>query len=200
MDKILGVALALAFVIITFLWLIFMPTPKCFFSMEQFSYQFSCLARPENYSKIQQEIDISQYDENGQQIIYTDGMPTEHAERYPYLYESLRTLPKVKKAFLQRVPKKFNTTQKRKGLHPYSNNTIRCVLPLITPSTRKSSIWVDGESKFFVESEWLFYDDSRNSTVCNKHKRQDLHLLVVDIMRPHSIPKGIAVDTESTLF
>ena len=200
MPSIFVIGLALALIVTTFLLLIFMPTPNCFFSMDKISYQFSYLTRKEQFEKIKNTLDITKYDIDNRQMLYENGMPTEIAENYVEVYDMLRTLPNVERAFFQSVDKKTTDLEKRKGSAHYANNTIRCVLPIILPALRKTSIWVDGESKFFNEGEWLFYDDSRDSVVCNKHKRNNLHLLVVDIIRPNDIPQGIATKIHTTLF
>ena len=88
----------------------------------------------------------------------------------------------------------------RQGCKDFANVTLRCVLPLKIAAAQKSGIWVDGESKFYDDGQWIIYDDSRKNTYYNKHKRKDTHLLVVDVDRPANLPQGISVNTNKSLF
>lgn len=188
-----------ALIAITFLLLIFMPTPNCFFSFDEIDNSMLVFCVEPVFEKLVKEIDGATYDNNGVRMLYQNGQLHDNMEAHPELYELLRTIPDIERAFLKHVTKKTKSV-KRKGSANISNKSLRCVLPIDIPAAKKSGIWVDGEKKFFRDMEWVIYDNSREHSYYNKHKRLDLYILVVDVARPNSIPMGIASCDHDVLF
>jgi len=156
-------------------------------------------SKEETFEELVNEIEKVHYDANGIRMLYQNNELHENMNTHPKLYELLRTVPDVERVFLKHVTKKTKS-QKRQGSANTANNTLRCVLPIDIPAAKKSGMWVDGEKRFYRDRDWVIYDDSRESSYYNKHKRLDLYLLVVDIARPESIPMGIATDDHDILF
>jgi hypothetical protein len=199
MDKLIAGCIILVLVIITFLLLIFMPTPNCYFSFDEIGHEFAKFSTEENFQSLVTEIENSIYDKNNIRMLYQNGMLHENFVDHPKLYSLIRTVPNVERVFLKKVTKKSHS-DKRKGSANTSNNTFRCVLPIDIPGAKKSGMWLDGESRLYRDMDWIIYDDSRTSTYYNNHKRCDLYLLVVDVTRPSNIPMGIAITNHNILF
>jgi hypothetical protein len=188
--------------IITFILIIFLPTPLSFFTIDDISHFLMLLEDDDNFLKITEELEkeFSEMNKTNCTKILFDGVNICVDEnKMPMLFKCLRSIPDVEKVFLQYIPKKINMKH-RKGSADYCNNKLRCVLPIKIPGAKKSGIWNDGETKFFVDGEWIIYDDSRENSIFNKHKRSTVYLLVVDVKRPHKIPLGIAVENHDELF
>lgn len=197
MDYLFVGSVVVALIAITFLLLIFMPTPNCFFSFESIGESMDEL-NSDTFKKIVEEVHTT-YDNNGVRMLYQNGQLHKNMESHPVLYDMLLTVPHLERAFLKHITKKTKSP-KQKGSANTSNKSLRCILPIDIPAAKKSGIWVDGEKKFFSDGIWVIYDNSRESSYYNKHKRLDLYILVVDVSRPVSIPMGIAVDDHDVLF
>ena len=201
-DKVTVIGVIIVLTLITIMLMIFMPNATCFYSEEEIGYEFGSIAKKEIFEYVSDKIDKTGFDSNGTQVLYQNGQPQPAAYKHEYLYETLNCIHGIQTAFLQEIPKK--TTKKKQKYHqgsaPYANETIRCVLPMDVSGPKRSGIWVDGQQKFFNEGEWVFYDNSKISQVYNKHKRNSSYILVVDVTRPPSIPKGASSVTDSGLF
>lgn len=191
-DYIIIIAVVIVLVIVTFLLLIFMPRPKCYFDTNDICKELLLLSKEEQFKKIKEELSTLEGDHIE---IYKNNLTSNISTSIPETYELLRSIPNVRQVFLTKLDKKTEV-DKHKGSesHVFTNNTIRCVLPIKIPGAKKSGIWVDGETKIFTEGEWTVYDNSREHSMFNKHKRLPLYLLVVDIDRSDHIPIGIATE------
>jgi hypothetical protein len=198
-DYLLITGVVIALIVITFLLLIFMPTPNCYYSFDEIGDDLAKLSKEETFNDLVKEIDGIEYDANGIRMMYQDGVLHANMNSHPKLYELLRTVPDVKRVFLKHIKKK-EKSQKRKGSSKFANLHLRCVLPIDISGAKKSGMWVDGETRFYHDRDWTIYDDSRENSYYNKHKRLDVYLLVVDIDRPKSIPIGISTEENDTIF
>lgn len=203
MDWILITGVVIALVIITFMLLIFLPRPKQFFHIEDIDNSLKHFENEKLFKIIEQELFTGENPnftaDEGLFIVYKDGQLCIDETRFPYLYLSLRALPDVQTVFLAHIPPKINM-QKRKGSSGYANNKIRCVMPIRISGAKKSGIWNDGETKLFMDREWVIYDDTHENSMFNKHRRLSTWLLVVDIQRPAKLPAGIATTVHDNLF
>lgn len=204
------VAIVILLIIVTFLLLIFMPKPKCYFDVSEICKELLLLSKDEYFKKIQEEVEkkcIDMGDLEDQKnpvkskIVYKNNQVCETVNDIPETYELLRTVPNIRQISIIVINKKAELP-KCKGSESaqFSNQTLRCILPIKISAAKRCGIWVDGETKFFSEGEWIMYDNSREHSVHNKHKRLPVYLLVVDIDRPNHIPIGIAVDDNKQLI
>jgi hypothetical protein len=198
-DYLLITGVVIALIAITFLLLIFMPTPNCYYSFDEIGDDLAKFSNEETFNELVKEIDGIDYDANGIRMLYQDGVLHANMNIHPKLYELLRTVPDVKRVFLKQIEKK-EKSHKRKGSSKFANTHLRCILPIDISGTKKSGMWVDGETRFYRDRDWIIYDDSRENSYYNKHKRLDVYLLVVDIDRPELIPIGISTEENATIF
>lgn len=175
MDWIYTVASVLAFIIIIFILVIFMPKPKVFFDVyidgtKNFEYK---------HDVIKKEItDVK----NEAPVIPIFGNGTIYETKYPETYELLRSLPFVRYAGIINIKPKFEQVRQY-GLNTNANNTVRYFYTISHSATQKSGIWVDGAKKFFYEKEWIVADISREHSLFNKNKKSYTTVLFIDIDR-----------------
>jgi hypothetical protein len=194
---ILGIVLSL--IVVTFLLLIFMPTPKCYFDFDDIGNELAKFTEETYFDKILSECGDINYDNNNVCMLYQNNKLHCNMSSHPQLYNLLKTVPDIERVFFKQITPTTETPKKR-GSTNISNHTLRCVLPIHQPTANKSSMWLDGESRFYSSKKWIIYDDSRESSMHNKHKNKSLDLLVVDITRPIKIPVGISNITHSDVF
>ena len=72
----------------------------------------------------------------------------------------------------------------------FSNTTLRVVFPLAVSRAQKAGVWVDGQKKIFVPGTPFLYDHSRVNSYYNTSRYGPAQLLLIDIVRPESIPVG----------
>ncbi len=96
-----------------------------------------------------------------------------------------------------KVPTRTNIA-KIKGTE-IDNNRIRCVFPLIISGYNTTGVYCEGIKKMCVDNEWIFYDNTRDHCIFNTNKHQMSYLLIVDVIRPSNIPKGIILSEENKL-
>jgi len=200
MNWLVITAIIIVLIVITFLLLIFMPKPHCYFSFDDIGDELKELTQDDNFEIIQKNLSasISNYD-NDIIMLYDNGKINDNFNTHLKLYELMEKVPNVKRIFFKRIKKKTKKQIKRRGLASFANNTLRCVLPIKISAYKKTGMWLDGESKFYKNKEMIIYDDSRENSYYNKHKN-DTHLLVIDIERPNSIPKGISLEKANVIF
>lgn len=202
-DYLIASGIFIAFVITTFLLLIFMPKPKSYFDVEKVRPELMALVDEKNNKYMLDELfkdgNSPIYDKNNISLIYDGEKMRYNIDDIPITYSLLRSVPDIRCVFMAKIDKKLKTSQ-HKGSAEYSNNTLRCIIPLKISAAKKSGIWNDGETKFFLEREIIIHDDSRPHSVFNKHKRKETHLLVIDFVRPVKFPTGIATEKHNILF
>jgi len=201
-DYFLAGGIAFAFIIVTFLLLIFMPKPKSYFDIDDVAPELNILTQDEYFTSIKNELTewVTNTEENSNlHIIHYANDTLVDSQLIPNTFDILQTIPDIASVFVAKVNKKTEITQ-RKGSADYANNTLRCILPISISGEKKSGIWNDGETKLFVEKELIIHDDSRPNSVFNKHKRKDTILLIIDVERPSRYPAGIALENHDVLF
>jgi len=182
-------------VILTFMLLVLLPGPKCYFDVEEFSELKKI--ESDEYLKIFKEELIPLSDQVSN--IYVDGLLLKLPDEYPKSYELFRSIPFIEQILLYKLNAKTDMP-KQKGSADLANHTLRAVMPLKISGTQKSGIWVDGTIKFYTEGKWIIYDNSREHSMFNKHKRFETYLLIIDIKRPKHIPVGIATENHDIII
>lgn len=195
------IAIVIVLIIITILLVIFLPKPLCYFDIGIVNPVLQELTKySDNYETIYNEINIEGINyENDINIIYNNKDYFIDKDRIPFLNKCINKIKDIKRVFLYVV----NSKQKNPemcGDKDISNKFIRCLLPLKIPQAKKSGIWVDGETKLFVEKEWVVYDHSKINSIYNNHKSKKLYLLVFDLDRPENIPEGVSKVNTGTIF
>lgn len=181
----------LAFIIVTILLMIFMPRPKCYFDLDLCS-ELKNINNEINLDKVTEELNKVEVDKKTNIAMIYDNYKVEHdVSSMLTTYELLRTIPSVKRVFVAEIPTKWEAIH-QKGSSRFTNDTLRCMLPISISGKHRTILWVDGENKFLEEGEWVIYDNSRESSLYNKHKRKKTKVLIIDIERPKNIPRGIA--------
>lgn len=200
MKNYLAVGLVVVLVIIiTFIILIFMPSPKCFFIQDKTYPQLNTLIDPLNFNNILEECKKIDYKGASLYKLYHKNVVHDNMLKLPALFNLIKDIPEIHNVFIKRIAKKIKTPVKR-GSANLSNKTLRCALPLVISGAKKSGIWVDGETRFYMDQEWVVYDNSKESYVFNEHKRKETVLLVIDITRSDALTPGTAIETHDDLF
>lgn len=202
-NYLISTCIVIAFVVVTILMLIIMPKAKCYFDMgdidKETKIAMKTLTQEPHFNDLLEEANKAIYNEAGVCNLY-DNEAIYETKQFPRTWNLLLSVPDVCCAFFATIKNNTKHTKKRIGSSQTANSTIRCVLPLKIPGTRKSGTWVDGETKFYTDGEWLMYDDSRENSYFNEHRRGDVVLLVVDINRPHKFPIGISAKKHHNIF
>jgi len=182
-----AISIVVLLIAISLLLLIFLPKPKVYFSPEDI---FKELNNLQSYSlTIKEELkNIHDNDYTNDKLIMYD--KTLNYSIPSKTLEVLRSIPNIERVFLKKFPKKFKEDDVM-GNALHSNKSLRCILPITIPASKKSGLWVNGETKFF-EDNLIIYDNSNINSIFNKHKRKGLYLLFIDIVRPENIPLGIS--------
>ena len=175
MNWIFTVATVLAFIIVVFILLIFMPKPKVFFDIY--------IEGTENFNKQHAQIEKEVKDVGDvSPVIPIFGNGAIVDTRFPVIYELLRSLPFVRYAGLINIKPKFEQVRQY-GWDINSNNTIRYYYAITHSAAQKSGIWIDGQKKFFYSNEWIVGDISREHSLFNKNKKESTVVLFIDVDR-----------------
>jgi hypothetical protein len=175
MNWIVTIATVLAFIIVGFILLVFMPKPKVFFD----PYIGEIKHFPLEHDQLKKEIeDIA--DQSPVIPIFGNGIV--FSDKYPILYGLTRSLPYVRYVGIINIKPKFEQV-KQYGWARNADNTIRHFYTISHSAAQKSGIWVDGAKKFFYEKEWVIADMSREHSLFNKNKNSNTVLVFVDIDR-----------------
>jgi hypothetical protein len=105
------------------------------------------------------------------------------------LYKIITNTPDIKSClFIKFHPK--SEIIKSKLWKELANNTLRCLIIIDAPNDiNNCAIWVNGEIKKLKNNDLIIFDSSKEYSIYNKTK-YPLHILVIDIKRPNSIPIG----------
>jgi hypothetical protein len=63
------------------------------------------------------------------------------------------------------------------------NSCIRAFYCIKQPAIRGSGIWVNGETRFFEENQWVIADCSREHSMFNRNRMRPCYLLFIDFTR-----------------
>jgi hypothetical protein len=188
MDWVFAVFIVILLIIISFIFLIFMPKPRVFFD----PYTNATTIFPQFHDEISKEICAGNSD---MPVIPIYGFGEIMSDEYPITYQLLRAMPYVRFAGIINIKQDFE--QKREyGFDKVANHTIRYFYTIKQSATQKSGIWIDGEKRFFTEKEWICGDMSREHALFNKNKRQPTTVLFIDIDRHESINEGASPNKE----
>jgi hypothetical protein len=188
MDWITTGGAFIAFIIIGFILLIFMPKAKVFFDQ----YVEEIKVFDDAYDDIKKEIEAVDIKDANVIPIYGNGEIKD--TRFPKLYNTLRYLPNVRYAGIINVKPKYEQS-KQYGFAPIANHTIRHFYTIKQSAALKSGIWVDGAKKFFTEKEWILADMSREHSIFNRKKDNSI-VVFIDIDRPLDMNAGNSPNTK----
>lgn len=176
-------------IILTVIAVIFMPKSKCYFDWNIYP-ELSILLDEENFKIIKRELITT--DNSDVFLFYYDGrLHNLSYANFPHTYNLLRCIPDIKNIFISILSPRTKTSL-HQGSDNFANDTLRCILPIEVSGNLKSGINTDGENKLFKQAEWIILDYSRPNYVFNKHKKNKTRLLILDLYRPHNIPRGIS--------
>lgn len=183
MGIIVSISIVLLLIVISFMLMIFLPQPMVFFPVEDI---------PE--SKILKDCFETIVEEcSGDKInstttyLYTNKFNMD----YPETCNVLSQIPNLQHAMIVKIdPKTEHPISK--GPAWLSNATLRLVLPIKIPAVKKSGVWVDGQKKLFAERELVLYDNSRDHSLFNKHRRNYTILCIMDVSRSKKYRYGVS--------
>ena len=194
MNWLLTIATLLAFIIVGFMLLVFMPKPQVFFDPYLLEINNITAIHDDIAAEIKTVNDMSP-------VIPIFGNGEIYDRRFPQIYEALRTIPFVRYAGIINVKPKFDQ-KKQYGYARNANNTIRHFYTITQSAAHKSGIWVDGAKKFFCEKEWILADMSRENSLFNKNKTDYSIVIFIDIDRININPgnsPNVDVDQDEVL-
>lgn len=97
--------------------------------------------------------------------------------------------------FSQLAPE--TTLEAHTGWADLANHVLRLHIPLIVPEGELCGTWVDGCVETHKEGRPLLFDDSKIHRAFNYHPTETRVVLIVDLARPDSLPKGYATGGHS---
>ena len=117
-----------------------------------------------------------------------------NCEQCPRTMALLQQLPGLRTVLFSRLGPKTRLS-KHQGWADLANHVLRCHLPLTMPDKAafpdSAGMWVEGEVRFHQERDFVVFDDSKFHKAFNASD-SDRVVLIFDLMRPDSIPKGLA--------
>ena len=191
LDKITSsvyvIAIILVLVIISIACFIFFPKGRNFFEINK---TFPDLKGINNNIEIIRK-ELQNLPDNTNVPLYYQGHIHTNLWQMPNMYLFLSSIEGLRAAQIIKLAAE-EETKKIHGYADLSNNTLRCQFPLIPSGSKKTGIWVDGETKLYRDNEWLIFDYSRENFNLNKHMTKAATILVLDIDRPKNIAVGIS--------
>jgi hypothetical protein len=194
MDIIIGTAILIVSIIITFLAFIFFPRGKNYFDYEKICPELQILL--DNINIIRDEcikLDYRDWINNKNKIsvniIYLFDKISKDVLKIPNTYNLLTKIPNLNSVILFKInPNVYLDNQK--DIIELSNTTIRCIIPLKLSTIIKNGIIVSDNIKIFQNDQIILFDNSKEYSIFNKHKFNSTYLLILDIKRPDNIPIG----------
>jgi hypothetical protein len=188
MSYLVTALIIVVLIVVGFILLVFLPSPQCYFDVPDICENLLLLSSPDEYKKMQDELAKV----GKTTVIYKDNEVLDNS--HLVTYDLLRTIPNLRYAAIVCINEKYETKKHKSDTS--ANTRLRCILPIKISGAKKSSLWCEGTTKFFIEGEWIIYDHSRDHIITNKHKHNKTTLLVVDVDRPSWIPLGIAKEED----
>lgn len=183
MGIITAIAIVLLLIVISILLMIFLPQSVAFFPVEEFPHT---TILKDYYDIISEECKIENIT-NTITYLYTNKFNMD----YPETCRVISCIPNIKHAMLVKIdPKTEHPISK--GPAWLANSTLRVVMPIKTSAVKKSGVWVDGQKKLFLPRELYIYDNSREHSLFNNHKRNSTLLCVIDIEKSKKYKYGIS--------
>jgi len=110
-------------------------------------------------------------------------------DKFPVVCELLRRIPGLRTAGFSKLGP-HTSLQFHKGWADLSNHVLRCHLPIQVPvGDIVCGVLCDGNIQFHKRGEWVVFDDSKRHKAFN-HSDEERTVLLLDIQRPDSVPKG----------
>ncbi len=205
----IGIIIFLVIVIITFVAVIFWPRPKCFFDYKKYYAFLSSIEKKDVYDAAVAQCaavvaaalpEHSICDSKNLRLynLYTTGdtdgtPPRNELDKMPALQEILSPhMDTVKGVYICDLDR-YASTQRMYVHKDLANTTLRVAL-LMTP-LYDCKIWCDGETKFMRPNAPICFDHSRENIITNTSYYEKTSFLIIDLVRPKSIPYGISNNT-----
>lgn len=183
------IAIIIVLVIISVACFIFFPKGKNFFEVEKIFPDLNCIKL--NIEQIKEEVKlISDNKAKLTPLVYFNKV-SNHLNNAPNLYLFLTTIEGLRTAQLIKIDSE-EETKKINGNAELSNQTLRAQFPILLAGSKKVGVWVDGETKFYRDNDWLIFDYSRENFNLNRHMAKHSIILSLDIRRPANISDGIS--------
>lgn len=134
-------------------------------------------------------------------LMTSDTIYYDNIDKCPNIWKALNNINNIKNIGIFYIDRTKNP-KTNQGSKQISNNFLRCYYPLIISDQNHnlSGVLVDGAVKYFKKNEWIVFDNSKYNSVFNNTDPDDICiLLVVDMVRPSNIPKGIS-NKNSSIF
>lgn len=109
----------------------------------------------------------------------------------PRITAILKAIPGIRTALLSRMGPK-TTLAWHQGWADLSNHVLRCHLPLVVPEPGTCGMSVEGVEQLHEEGDFLIFDDSKMHRAFNNHETATRSILIFDILRPATLPRGEA--------
>lgn len=184
-----GIAIALIIIIVGFLAFIFVPMGNNYFD--------PILILPES-ELITNHIDQVKNDipDKFMRANAWEYAPI-YINRKAYLqnetYELLRRIPNLQRAYYKKILADTKC-QTHRECGALSNNYLRLEIPCKVELANYSGIRVDGQPRLYKVGDCILYDASRPHMFYNEGD-EDVIILVIDIIRPDKIAKGVSEST-----
>ena len=124
-----------------------------------------------------------------------------NCEQCPRTAEILKSIPSIRTALYSRMGPD-TTLSPHQGWAVLSNHVLRCHVALVAPETEASGVGVVAsasdaaqqivETRHHAPGELIMFDDSRMHFGFNRGSTHRC-VLIVDVMRPDHIPKGVSM-------
>lgn len=114
-------------------------------------------------------------------------------KRCPETVKLLKRIPRLRTALLSRLGPNTKLSA-HTGWEDLANHVLRVHLTIKTPRPeRVCGVWVEGEVRHHREKEFIVFDDSKIHKAFNLHDSESRIVLILDLLRPESVPVGVAV-------
>ena len=123
--------------------------------------------------------------------------------RFPKTVALLKQIPGLRTAGFSRLGP-YTALKYHRGWASLSNHVLRCHLPVKVPEGEiLCGVVVNDVFQFHREGEWIVFDDSKLHKAFNFHPSEDRIVLLLDIQRPSTVPRGtstVGMTCELTAF
>jgi hypothetical protein len=109
----------------------------------------------------------------------------------PETVRLLKRLPRLRTALFSRLGPGTKLSA-HTGWEDLANFVLRCHLSLKVPQGNVCGTWVEGEVRYHRERDFVVFDDSKVHKAFNLHPTESRIVLIVDMLRPDTLPVGVA--------
>jgi len=170
MSAVVIIAIVVLFLVATFILLIFLPKPKCFYSTDKL---------PKISEQLLTDLKKDVAGVTSSVVLY-NGVVNEDCNFMPTLYEQLLQIEDLSYAALEVIEPLTDTPK----MTSTKTDALCAVLPIKISGAGRSGVWCDGDNKLFKEGQWFLFDHTRPYMYHNKHKNKKTTMLLVHVKRP----------------